>query len=245
MFLFTINCINGQAKEQDTSTKIHISLSPIIGLHVNIFNKGLESLNSSLSFQGKYPVILPVFNSAGVAIVFKTVKDYSFTELSILQASHDIDDKTKQYRFVPKLKGYAFRSIYTKKLWEKGKKRIDGGFGMSMSKFDFNLVDRLIIQSPFDTLLKSPINASGSLDYAQSSYNWNLEGRLGLTYNAGWFKKSFDAYEFSFFINYSQALYTSKNWVVSDTNIKVPNFPTINFSNVYFQFVNSIYFKRK
>jgi hypothetical protein len=199
-FFYVLNSANTQTKERDSLTKTYISLSPTVGIHVNVINGGLNSLNASLS-QRKYPEVLPVFNSGGVAVVFKTAKNYSFTEFSVLQAMHDIDDKTAQKRFVPKLKGYAVRSIFTKNLWEKGRKRIDGGFGISMSKFNFKLIDRLIVQSPFDTLLTSPIAASGSLDYAQTSYNWNLEGRFGFTYNTNWFKKAFDAYEFSIFIN--------------------------------------------
>ena len=200
LYLFPLGRINAQTKGRDSLQKTHIALAPIVGLHVTTFNNSSDGLNSSLSDK-KYPTLVPVFNSGGVALVSKTAKYYSFTELSIMQAMHDIDDRTVQYRFVPRIRGYAIRSILTKRLWEKGKKRIDGGFGMSVSKFNFKLIDRKIIQSPFDTLLNAPISASGSLDYAQRNFNWSLESRFGLTYNTKWFKKVADAYEFSFFIN--------------------------------------------
>jgi hypothetical protein len=233
--------------QKDTSNIVaDIAIAPIAGLHFNTINNQIDNLNSSLLQRG-FPTISPIFNSIGIALIHKSGKIYNSTEIAYLYATHDIADgiNTSQYRLVPKITGINIRGISTRKLWESGKKRIEAGLGISISKFNFKLVDRIAVQNSFDTLLKSPILASGSLEYTQKGFNWNVEGRFGFTYNTKWFAKLVEAYEFSIFINYSQAIINSKDWTVSDTKIKIPNFPLINFSNIYFQFANSIYFRRK
>ena len=227
------------AHSQTTESKIGFGF--FTGAHFNVLNKQFDNLNASLSQKG-YPEIYPAFNSVGAAIVLKAAKSNNFIEFSTIQAQADFTNKD---RLIPKFDGFIIKSISTRKLWEKKKTRLDAGLGTSISRFHFKLVDRLVLQSPFDTLLKSPISASGALDYAQIGFNWNLESRFGLTYNTNWFKKIFDAYEFSVFINYSQTIINSNTWVVSDTRNKVPNFPAVNFSNFYVQFTNNIYLKRK
>ena len=235
LFFSTLSIVHSQTNE------IKVGFGPITGAHFNVLNKQFDNLNTSLSQQG-YSEIYPAFNSIGVAVILKLAKSNNFIEFSTIQAQADFTNKD---RLIPKFDGFIIKSISTRKLWEKKKTRLDAGLGTSISRFHFKLVDRLVLQSPFDTLLKSPISASGALDYAQIGFNWNLEGRFGLTYNTNWFKKLFDAYEFSVFINYSQTIINSKTWVVSDTKNKVPNFPAVNFSNFYVQFTNNIYLKKK
>jgi hypothetical protein len=220
------------------------AIAPTVGVHFNIYNKGLNNLNTLLE-QHNIPQLIPALNAIGLAFVVKNNMNTSFIEISAIENTVWERKLREQDWLVPKIKGINFRGILTTKILEKRQLRLDGGFGFSISKYSFRLVDRRSVQSPFDSLLNRPTQSSASLDYTQKSYNYNIDGRFGITYDTKWAKKVCEAYEFSLFFNYSQTLYNSKKWVVTDTNVPIKNFSTINFSNFYVQFVISIYLKYK
>jgi hypothetical protein len=152
-------------------------------------------------------------------------------------------DLTAENWLVPKFEASSFRAVVSSKAWERGRKKIEWGLGISSNIYTFRLVDRRPVSVSFDSLLSRPTSASASFDARPSGVITNLDGRIGYVYNTQWFKKICSAYELSVFLGYSQTVFRSKNWVVKDTKVAIPNFPNVNFNNAYIQFSNNIYFK--
>ena len=243
--LLLVGCLFGQTK--DTTSKVSdwkFGMAFTVGFHNNIYNKGLNQLNGLLS-QNNIPPFATDLNSVGTGFVIRNRDFRSFFDISFITNTILGRPLTDQDWLVPKFKGVIFCGGGTKKIWEKKKFRVDGGFALSSSRYSFRLINRRSIASPFDTLLKHPSQSFASLDCTQKSSNLNIEGRLGITYDAKWFPKTCDSYEFSLYINYSQAIFQSKSLYLTDTKVPVNGLPNINFSSVYFQFVNTVYFKLK
>ena len=240
-FLFSSVWLCAQTREKDSdTTNLTFTIAPTVGLHFNTYNKNLYQLNDILDKQN-IPTLIPVLNATGTAFIVKNGKLSIFSEISFVTSTVLSRPLTDQDKLAPKLKGVNFRSIVTKTIWSKNRFRIEGGFGISTSRYNFRLVNRRGSQIPFDSIIKNPDQSFASLDYTQKTSNFNIEGRLGMVYDTKWFKKAFGAYEFALYINYSQALFTSKTWLATDTNGRVKGFPSVDFSNCYFQFVNSLY----
>ena len=239
-------CLFAQTKNTDVNTNAKLNwqftINPIVGLHFNIYNKGFNQLNDLLN-QNNVPPFAKVFSSIGSYVVMKAEGVRAFQEISFTESVLDRPLINRDW-LVPKLKGINIGGGMTKKIWERKKLSLELGLGFRANRYTFRLIDRRNVQNPFDTLLKYPSQSFASLDFTQKSFSWNLEGRFGITYNTKWFPKGCDSYDFSLYINYSQAIFRSKDWYVSDTNAPVKGFPDVNFSNCYFLFVNSVFFKR-
>jgi hypothetical protein len=245
-FVFSLNTIlNAQVKKSEhNNDNIQFASSGITGLQINTNNKALNSLNKLLE-KNNLPTLTPVLFTAGLSFMIKhnDNKSRMAFEISYAESLAPKEALTDANLIIPKIIGGSFTGISTQKLWERKRFRLEGGLGMGVSKYNIKLIDRKNFQVPLDTLLKYPTQSSASLNFSQKQLNWNLEGRLGITYDTQWFKNVAYAYEFSFFINYSQSVFTSKTWVLSGTNIPVANFPKIDFSNVRFVLANNIFFK--
>jgi hypothetical protein len=240
------SCLFAQTKVTDAIPKVKFdfkfSVSPIIGVQINVYNKGLNQLNNLLD-KNNLPGLFPSLNSFGYGFVLKDDNIQMFFENTFITNVVLNRPVTNKDAFIPILKGFNLCGGGTKKIWERKKWRLDAGFGFSTSRYSFKLVDRRNLESPFDSLLRQPTQSLTSLDYSQKGTNFNIDGRLGLTYNTKWFPKTCYSYDFSFYLNYSQALLRSKNWLVANTAVPVKGMPDINFSNCSFLIVQSIYLK--
>jgi hypothetical protein len=245
LFCFFLQNLFAQMREPNEKVSIQqFAATANVGLQINTYNEGLNNLNL-LFKKNKIITILPIFYTAGVSFVVKhndTKSRMSFFELSF--SENRIYDRaiTNNDLLVPDIIGFNFTGMTTKKIWRKKKMRLDGGFGIGLNKYNIRLIDRKNFQIPLDTFLKYPSQSSASLNFSQNRFNWNIVGRFGITYDAQWFKKVASAYEFSLFIDFTQSIYASKDWLVTGTNIPVANFPKINFSNARILFSNSIFF---
>lgn len=238
--------LNGQVKNSKTNvdtntTKVGFGITTTA--HFMIYNKKLNQLNQILESRN-LPSLYPSANSYAVSIHVKNENLISFFEMATMNWILTKKDLTNQDWLVPKIKGISFNVGVLSKIWSKGRKSVHSGFAFSSNIYEFRLIDRRQITASFDSLLLRPTSASASFDASPKGVVSNIEGRIGYTYNTEWFKKTIHRYEFSVFLAYNQMLFGSKNWVVKDTNIKIPNFPNINFSNVNIQFSNIVYFKR-
>ncbi len=244
-FLMVKTTVYGQVKDIEHETQTNtfkVGFGVLTNVQFMTAPKELNALNQLLD-KRSLPTLYPAANAVGMSFNVSTKKLTSVFEFVTLNWTLTEKDLTAENWLVPKFEASSFRAMVLSKAWERGRKKIEWGLGISSNIYTFRLVDRRPVPVSFDSLLSRPTSASASFDAQPSRIITNLDGRIGYVYNTQWFKKMCSAYEFSVFLGYSQAVFRPKKWVVKNTNVEIPNFPNVNFSNAYIQFSNNIYFK--